>query len=107
MATPSSIRTNTRLHAFVAAAMAISFAGIAVAGVVTPVRGMGPALLGTMLASTSAPERVLRVDHPLSREPLARAGAVLPNGVADVDAVTLPVERTSSPGRGDLPPPRH
>ena len=107
MGTTSSIRTNARLHAFVAAAMAISFAGIAVGGVVSPVRGMGPALLGTMLVSNTAPERVLGVEQTLVRASLVAPGSGLLSASGGFDRVTLPVERTSSPGRGDLPPPGH
>ena len=90
-----------------AAAMAISLAGVAVGGVVAPVHGMGPALLGTMLVSGAASERTLEVEHAI-----VDAGSDWNEGRDSVDtgravSETLPVERVSSPGRGDLPPPGH
>ena len=100
------IRTCHRLNAVLAAAMALSLAGIATGSAVTPVRGMGASLLGSVLAPCQA------VDSRFSSRALPDAKEqphTLRPPAADMEnlpeVAILSVHRPSAPGRGDLPPP--
>lgn len=100
------IRNSHRLNAVLAAAMALSLAGIAAGSAVSPVRGMGASLLGTVLAPCQTVDsRFSSQVLPDSKEQphVLRPPAAILDNLPEV--AILSVHRPSVPGRGDLPPP--
>ena len=105
MTDSTSIRSNPRLHAFLAAAVAASMVGIAMGGGMAPIGGMGTAILSTVLGTVAVAERHRAADQPLRAHADRSRGlsSIQPRGL--VCGSLLPVERHAGPARGNMPPP--
>ncbi len=102
-----TLRASHRLNAVLAAAMALSLAGIAAGNVVTPVRGMGASLLGSVLSPCGSVDSRFSVNtRPVSQEFHSEPSQLASGSIQILPEVAiLPAERPSAPGRGNLPPP--
>lgn len=107
MNTALTLRASHRLNAVLAAAMALSLAGIAAGSGVTPVRGMSASLLGSVLSPCGSVDSRFSV----STQPIAQEFRSAPSRVVSdrsqilPEVAILPAERPTAPGRGNLPPP--
>ena len=85
--------------------MAVSMVGMGMGGVLTPIGGMGTAILGTVLGTVAVAENRRAAEQPLWALGDRRLSSFSTRSVGVGIIGGLPVERHAGPGRGNMPPP--